>query len=545
MRVGCVPKSEKLSHSRGLSFNICMKSRDVETAYLCSLCLIVELNLINHPLLSCLWLLLSVEAVIVQALFRTNDPCTQLYTTRKSSCQGIFIGLVSVPCLLLGIAISSPQPSVHSYWIHVFHASCCCSLCLASFIAKSWWGSLGSLVTLIAVLSPLSLLRIGGTEDFSLPLNSLLLPLLTIPSYHLILKHMKQTFTFGEAAIACQGTLLLSSFAVEILLGRIGKGTAIQPGSFATLVCFWIIALALSAWTLVYHRHSVGPCSLLALILLTISTISLTDLASWILFVFLPFKPLLQQRMLIILYWLILNASALPLMSHAAKWVRRQRREGELNHKSCLSLLRKGYHILLLAIFLPVTIIDQDMICVSSAIAFAAMIFVEVIRCSGLLPSKSKNALDSFMGSFTDERDAGSIFTTHLSLLLGASVPIWMSTLMDLGPILTLSGLVCLGVGDTAASVAGILLPGKLRLFEDSNKTIQGALAGLISMLLFWYFSGISNLLHPLHLILATSGAALLEASTHQVDNLVLPLAFMAHLLLSQGQRVIDLGRTG
>ena len=44
-------------------------------------------------------------------------------------------------------------------------------------------------------------------------------------------------------------------------------------------------------------------------------------------------------------------------------------------------VLRKGYHLLAAALFVPVFYLDLPMLCVSLAIAFAALVVVEALRC--------------------------------------------------------------------------------------------------------------------------------------------------------------------
>jgi hypothetical protein len=520
-------------------FTILMNSQSFEAVYVVFICCIVGMKLLDQPFLNGLWLLLVAVAVSTQTfsfpLKLKEESVFDRYMTRKNKSQGVLIGIMALPCLLASIAASS-ESEQKEYWMLMFHASCCCSLCLLSFLisiktSRPQASGISFITFIIAALSPLSSLCVSGSIDTPLPWPSLILPLLALPCYHLLLEHLTGTLTLGEAAIVCQGGLVLSALAIETLAKAPALPFFIDDSfplrSFLILVPFWILGLAVSTWGIVSSKHHLTTA--LSCTILTLSVLALSDLAAWVLFTFLPLHHLVR-RPLIIAYWTLLTASTLPLMNHASKWNKGNSR---------LALLRKGYHLLLLAIFLPIFLIDQDMLCVSASIAFAAMIFLETLRCSGLLPSNIRSSLQAFMESFTDDRDSGPICTTHISLLLGASIPLWISLTTQPGlpdRSLALSGLVCLGVGDTAASVFGILWPGKkVRLFADSNKTLQGAVAGLMSMLLFWSCTGILSPFHPssLPIILATCGSALLEASTHQIDNLVLPLAFSAHLLLS------------
>lgn len=191
---------------------------------------------------------------------------------------------------------------------------------------------------------------------------------------------------------------------------------------------------------------------------------------------------------------------------------------------------------------------------------------------------------------FVDERDAGAIYITHFTLLLGLAVPVWLSLVMpgaqvQLTPHSTtqhrfddsnvllklrtaagsavfgrsrygwadpssallhatagLSGLIIIGVGDTAASFVGKLF-GRVPVHDGSSKTVEGTLAGISGslgawILLLWAVQLLSrvcswySLSWWLQLVLATAGAGLMEAATSQLDNILLPLWYLPHLLL-------------
>lgn len=186
-----------------------------------------------------------------------------------------------------------------------------------------------------------------------------------------------------------------------------------------------------------------------------------------------------------------------------------------------------------------------------------------------------------------DERDSGVIYVTHFTLLLGLAVPIWLAAgLPGLAPFMAryglaagggagnlawsggnlgaggssdaggggpglllqlvaagLSGVVIIGVGDTAASAVG-KLAGRTPVHAGARKTVEGTLAGIGASLGAWalLLGGAALLLGPaggasvgwwLQLLAATGGAGLLEAATSQLDNVLLPLWYLPHLLLA------------
>ena len=101
------------------------------------------------------------------------------------------------------------------------------------------------------------------------------------------------------------------------------------------------------------------------------------------------------------------------------------------------------------------------------------------------------------------------------------------------------SGIVSLGIGDTLSSVVGYCL-GRCRLFTDSPKTLEGLAAGVAGMLAAWM--AILWLAVPggpglqwaqaSGLVLITLAAGLLEAATHQLDNMMVPLYYTPHILV-------------
>ena len=212
------------------------------------------------------------------------------------------------------------------------------------------------------------------------------------------------------------------------------------------------------------------------------------------------------------------------------------------------------------------------------AIAFAVMVVEEVVRCSAI-PFLSER-LQGFMSGFADDRDAGPVFITHIALLLGIAIPMWLAiggdSIIGSEPcsgvgccgregrrgasaswlLISSGGLISLGLGDTAASVVGVLA-GRTRLLAGSSKTLEGTLAGTAAMILgsiaVWILardpSDLSTDPNPdlqrdgapwqqakscwPGIVLATFGAAFFEAVTLQMDNLVVPLYYTSHLLLA------------
>lgn len=217
----------------------------------------------------------------------------------------------------------------------------------------------------------------------------------------------------------------------------------------------------------------------------------------------------------------------------------------------------------------------------SLAIAAALLLVLELVRVTQVAPDLA-SALQRFMGRFVDARDGGTVYTTHLALLLGLAGPIWLGCYLGWhqAPLLVgdavnaaldnavgaqqretetgvgrlregvgsmaftwrlvcSAGLVSAGVGDTAAAVVGRLF-GRRTLHAGTSKTWEGTVASAVAMLLALALimgpcvsGGGAHWGYVALLVLDVLGAAALEAVTDQLDNLVLPLwlttVFVAH----------------
>lgn len=201
---------------------------------------------------------------------------------------------------------------------------------------------------------------------------------------------------------------------------------------------------------------------------------------------------------------------------------------------SSSTVIRKYFHLIAVATFIPGLHYDPELLCLASAGVFFIFIFLEGIRAFKIQPFGSY-LYDAFK-IFLDEQDSGLIILTHIYLLLGLSLPLWIFSdgeYLKSGEFLPLySGVLSIGVGDTAASVFGSLL-GRHK-WTGTKKTLEGTVAAVVSQVITCYFLqsilGVrpqGNWLLTLWAIFLTS---LLEAFTSQIDNLILPM-FMFSLL--------------
>jgi dolichol kinase len=190
-------------------------------------------------------------------------------------------------------------------------------------------------------------------------------------------------------------------------------------------------------------------------------------------------------------------------------------------------LLRKGYHVLALAMFAPAALAEPGLLAVGAAAAAAGLAAAEVLR--GARVPVVGPPIHAFMARFVDDRDSGALLVSHFSLLAGMAGPVWMSgaasatstPLPDAAP--ALAGVVALGALDAAASAVGRAV-GRAKLCGTA-KTWEGAAAGATAAALAWAALGrVGAPLPPTSAAVACALTAWLEAATTQLDNIFLPL---------------------
>jgi dolichol kinase len=209
--------------------------------------------------------------------------------------------------------------------------------------------------------------------------------------------------------------------------------------------------------------------------------------------------------------------------------------------------VRKLFHFLAIAMFLPGTILEPRFMGLAFAVGVTGLLALEALRFNRL-PIGWK-AIDAFMRRFTDEREASghTVIRTHLYLVVGCAIPVWHTN--RLGPthssaIAPFAGLLILGVGDSVASFVGVrwgrtkwaqlLAPLRIRV-PDPRKSVEGTAAAAAAttacaLALQWALSPSPAHDRPLTVTVAILLTCLAEALLDDIDNLLLPLYLLALL---------------
>ncbi|KAL9608292.1 MAG: hypothetical protein Q9167_006862 [Letrouitia subvulpina] len=221
-----------------------------------------------------------------------------------------------------------------------------------------------------------------------------------------------------------------------------------------------------------------------------------------------------------------------------------------LRHSVEVDTRRKVFHGMMVVMFLPVVFIDPTFASLALILVLSIFFLLDLFRASQLPPLS--RPLTYFLAPYVDGRDhRGPVIVSHIFLLIGCAIPLWLSlasvdrtgerpwegwdvSSRDLSMV---SGVVCVGMGDAAASLVGRRF-GRHRWCWSGGKSLEGSLA-FATAVVFGLFLGRFWLLHggwvgdsgdPWMLFLgkaiaAAVGASLTEAVlTGGNDNVIVPV---------------------
>ncbi|KAM6182083.1 dolichol kinase [Erethizon dorsatum] len=243
-----------------------------------------------------------------------------------------------------------------------------------------------------------------------------------------------------------------------------------------------------------------------------------------------------ETRIYLLAYWSLLAILAcLVVLYQNAK-----RSSSESKKHQAPAITRKYFHFIVVATYIPGIMFDRLLLYVAATVCLAVFIFLEYVRYFRIKPLG--HTLRSLLSLFLDERDSGPLILTHIYLLLGMSLPIWLiprpctqkGSLGGARALVPYAGVLAVGVGDTVASIFGstigeIQWPGTKKTFEG---TMTSIFAQIISVALILIFdSGVDLNYSYAWLLGSISTVSLLEAYTTQIDNLLLPLYLLILLM--------------
>ncbi|KAI8956573.1 hypothetical protein F5Y11DRAFT_162003 [Daldinia sp. FL1419] len=155
---------------------------------------------------------------------------------------------------------------------------------------------------------------------------------------------------------------------------------------------------------------------------------------------------------------------------------------------------RKVFHFMMVAMFLPATYIDPTFAALSLSVVLALFLLLDLLRASQLPPLSKPLAY--FLAPYVDGRDLrGPVVISHIFLLIGCATPLWLSlgSLPRIGTgcldgwevptreVSMVAGVVCVGLGDAAASLIGRRF-GQRKWLWGGGKSLEGSVAFSIAV---------------------------------------------------------------
>ncbi len=243
-----------------------------------------------------------------------------------------------------------------------------------------------------------------------------------------------------------------------------------------------------------------------------------------------------NTRLWLIGYWTALLLLAVGVVMHQSS----HRSAGSKKHQAT-TIVRKYFHLLTVLTFAPGLALDRPLLHLAAVGCLSVFLFLEFVRYFRIRPLGAP--LRHLLTLFLDERDSGPLILTHIYLLLGVALPVWLMPtsciptggLGGAGGLVPYAGVLAVGVGDTVASVFGssvgeIRWPGTKKTFEG---TATSVFAQIIAVVVFLIADSSINLNASYSWVVGSiTMVAMLEAYTLQIDNLLLPLYLYILLLL-------------
>lgn len=214
---------------------------------------------------------------------------------------------------------------------------------------------------------------------------------------------------------------------------------------------------------------------------------------------------------------------------------------------------RKVFHGTMVALLLPTAFIDPKFLSLGLILVLTVFLLLEVLRAAQVKPLSKP--LARFLAPYVDGRDLrGPIVVSHIFLLIGCAIPLWLSLASiketrarepwqgweaQSRDVSMVAGVVCVGMGDAAASLIGRRY-GRHKWPWRGGKSLEGSLAfatavaiGLLAAKIWLQMGGWRQTWHDdgiwrvtvLKAFAAGGGASLSEAVlTGCNDNVVVPV---------------------
>lgn len=401
---------------------------------------------------------------------------------------------IVIPCLLPAIMYTSSTKDDNLYATATFGVICAT---LHIFVVSQL--SKRTKILYIAALNTTSLwLNITGAI--------VLLQINLCYVIHRKLTNSKRTFSTGESIILAQlATTTITALLMSKYAGGLSRTTevVIESGLLVYFLSYLPGLLLDDKATLVRY----GLIAATATMVYVVAMVRLdTNPVLWLLEYILS----THQHISLFCVWLAILGGCVGFARTWAVHV------GQTNH-----LMRKVFHLAISLVF--ITGYNQSLDFTRFAAGGMIVVFgaLETVRSWQLEPFG--RTLEEICSTLRGKWDNKYMTLSHIYLLIGTLLPLFVLPENSSKTMLS-AGVISVGVGDSFAAIVGSLY-GKRKL---GDKTLEGLLAGIVSMLLFKFiWIGFGEFTQEFAFMFAATMTAIVETSTKTCDNLTLPLVMM------------------
>lgn len=481
---------------------------------------------------------LAVQAFYVQHKWdRLLQSGGAVFQFRSSANSGLLPASVVIP--LLGIVMSERCKAAGNVYFERFGVIVAATgMSLAFFLSVIALGITKPVPRNTCIISGVAGSAILYSMKHSLVVSEVIevLEVLLIFVYlsMILLYLLPRCFTPGEALLILGGISFVLNHLIKRSLNSVdSKGDPVDYLLLVAVVGTVLLGILFAA--LFFFMDSGTWISSLFFHMLT-AVLALGVLLPW--FQYLTWKnPLIwlagfllqtRTRLCLLLYWCLLTVLACSVVFY-----QNAKRSSECKKHRVSTITRKYFHFIVVATYVPGIIMDQQLLFVASVVCMSVFVFLEYVRYFRIRPLGQ--TLRHLLALFLDERDSGPLVLTHIYLLLGMSLSIWLfprrcghkGSLFGAGALVPYCGVLAVGVGDTLASICGSTMgelkwPGTKKTFEGTMMSIFGQVIAVSLILIF--DSGVTLNAHYAWIVGSITLVSLLEAFTLQIDNLFLPL---------------------
>ncbi|XP_051961443.1 dolichol kinase-like [Xyrauchen texanus] len=359
----------------------------------------------------------------------------------------------------------------------------------------------------------------------------------------ILLYLLPRCFTPGEALLIFGGISLIINQLIKRSLASAGNANSDPLPFFLPVAVLGFVLLGIffavlfifmesETWAASLFFHTMTAVLVLGLLVPWLSLLTQHHPITWLL----NFLTQSNTRLWLIAFW-----AALVLLAVAVVMHQNSHRSSESKKHQVSTTVRKYFHFLTVLTFAPGLALDRPLLHLAAVGCLSAFLFLEFVRYFRIRPLGPP--LRRLLNLFLDERDSGPLILTHIYLLLGIALPLWLSPepctpkggLGGAGGLVPYAGVLAVGVGDTVASVFGstvgeIRWPGTKKTFEG---TASSVFAQIIAVVIFLIADSSINLNASYSWVVGSiTMVAMLEAFTSQIDNLLLPMYLYILLLL-------------